>query len=279
MVDWQEAIYWALSTWQKESDFIVWSDIPLDYLQIIKKSQPWDRKYFTLNQNKEGFRYWCTRLSAMVVIFSYWNREIKEADMYWCLEVAESMWFVQNQGRYTRLWVSAAVKYYNDRYPWQKMLYARTSIWSTEDKLSMHLWHGGVCTRRMSADHLRDIAEDLIADQTSYNDMYFWHAHSRWKPKIDNMDMFVVNTYKWSEINEYHVQNVDALIDSWFYYPAMYIVLPDPDNIQENVRKAKMLRSLMRINQNLKTISIAESTKQKLDMCWDIYEDLYKKVS
>jgi hypothetical protein len=213
------------------------------------------------------------------------NLEPDEEFKKMIVENAQKKWYETGKWRYTRAWINVAVDTWNEHNPDKKVMYVRTEINSKQYDIAMKKWLPIVFTYKTSYKYTRDYTADGVVNGTEFDEFVWWHALRWTKPKNKKNELTHCNTYPKSPHNIYDVKHLTTLEERNVYYWTCYIILPDPDNKEDEIKKYKLIQQNMKNNSKLRNIVKSQKTKDVLNeyneyfrTVWLTEESLQKKI-
>lgn len=226
------ACYWV---WEDSRDFLFWTDIHISDLIPLQ-----DLVFHEYNQARLldwKLSSFCTVVSPIQILSSIYNYEMNDKDWEDLRAYAQAeYWYKPRKWHYIKTWVACACSWWNNKFKDKKILYIRTqlldlSIIEIRDKNYWVAWWF-----QWNSLYKKDREDNWIVDWVSFWPHTYWHAVPIYR---QNKQVQVRDSYKWRKTNVYWLRDLSWLRKNNVYYPSAYIIVPDPDNRQDEIKKKK----------------------------------------
>lgn len=229
----------AIWVWVSEMDYLAGS-ITSEIFNAPKVSG------FLPNYNQAtalGWRqsHWCTFVNAFRPTHGLWKpgEQIDEWLKQASRDYATDKWTYKDHiGNHSSIGFHTTKKFFDDELG-GGYIYVRTTIGSAEYMEAINKWYAIGVTYRGNAAYNADYRADGVLDWVNFGAPTYWHMTCH-KLDVKKKEASINDSYYGTNFNIYKLANLKALVDNGVYYPACYIMFPDPKGILED--KAKRYR-------------------------------------
>lgn len=253
---------------------LMWSEIDWDYLKSLPTITP-KIPYVDQSNAVSNWIYWmaCTMMQEYVAILSIlWGNE-NEEEKRAILDMWIRYWYVIWKWWLTQSWVKATVKCWNERHPNDQMMYLKCEVWDPVYELLFNKWYPVSTSRKLNSSYSKDKKDDCIVQGTRYSAWTRWHASCRMKWDRDDCEWKHTNTYPNYICNEFHVNSLTKLVDTWLYSKNVYITVPVKWAVRDELVKRKLVKVAMLLANKIKEISSSSNTIKVVDTFVKYFKD------
>jgi hypothetical protein len=213
-----------------ELDFLVWNWDDYKIPQNTNNQRHFYNQGELRRTRNACALYWCAWAISDLTSYKFSKDELLEI-----VDLAEAeYWWIEDFGMYMYKAVDCLRNWWNTKFPDDKLMTFRMTIWDEKFEEALRKWHSLVVWYRTSPEYLTDSQDNWEIEWDDFPKKW-WHlvrVNQDTSIKIDD------NYFGQKKFNTYINNKIVTLRANWVYFPSAYIFLKDTtmqDEIRANI--------------------------------------------
>ena len=215
-----------------KTDYLLWGDNDYDIPTNHNDSRYYYNQWKLYRTRNACTLYWSAGAISDLTWYFFPEKELLDI-----VDLAErEYWWKENVWMYMYKAVDCLRKWWNDKFPSNKLTSFRISIWDSKFKEALQKWHSLVVWYRTSNKYYDDSEDDGKIEWLNFPKDGWWHLV---RTNQSNTSIKIDDNYVWEKkYNTYINNNIVELKDKWVFLPYAYIFLKDisvSNKIRDNI--------------------------------------------